>query len=351
MALKMLFFFFKRKSALCIFAVWSTNHNGVNPSLKKVKKKGFFSYKHVVDIIKSVWPESPKRLCWKVVCCVYIQRDQGGKRLKKKRHCICTHTHTHTQAKGCNHWLYMFRSICTHMTKQVEGSTFPAWGSVTSILQYASWPNPCVLEGVCWVSLFACVSRTNIGWRVESKGRNWQWTHTHTQPFFLLLLLHPSLYLSTFQLDLFYRCVCILKKRKIIYRLCCHNNNWSSCCRKSSCNLFASQVTIMRNSSYSIKVEFSYLLIWWCCWRTDWLSGRQDSFVPGSCSHLSKSFLPHPFLNKKRTSKKKSHVQFSHFLPQDSPITTIFYRYFLASDSETVESSYRYVYTTVYSLT
>jgi hypothetical protein len=100
MALKMLFFFFKRKSALCIFAVWSTNHNGVNPSLKKVKKKGFFSYKHVVEIIKSVWPESQKRLCWKVVCCVYIQRDQGGKRLKKKRHCICTHTHTHTQAKG-----------------------------------------------------------------------------------------------------------------------------------------------------------------------------------------------------------------------------------------------------------
>lgn len=130
-------------------------------------------------------------------------------------------------------------------------------------------------------------------------------THSTHNPFFFfffytLLYIYP-LFSLTYFTD-----VCVfLKKRKIIYRLCCHNNNWSSCCRKSSCNLFASQVTVMRNSSYSIKVEFSYLLIWWCCWRTDWLSGRQDSFVPGSCSHLSKSFLSHPFLNKKRTSKKK----------------------------------------------
>lgn len=86
----------------------------------------------------------------------------------------------------------------------------------------------------------------------------------------------------------------------------------------------------------------------------DWLTIRTPGFF---CSRkllsLVKIIFASPFLKQKKdlSLKKKSHVQFSHFLPQDSPITTIFYRYFLASDSETVESSYRYVYTTVYSLT
>ena len=160
MALKMLFFFSSGK-VLCVCVYLRCDQQimtGLTHRSKKVKK-GFFSYKHVVYIIKSVtWAQKDSGK----LCAVCIFSDQGGRRLKKKRHCICTDTTEGLQP------LVVHVSQHMHTYDQTSrGSTFPAWGSVTSILQYASWPNPCVLEGVCWVSLFACVSRTNIGWRVE----------------------------------------------------------------------------------------------------------------------------------------------------------------------------------------